>query len=59
MTHIITALARTQKKYRDERDEEEGWRPGGIVLSHFPSSIVQVTGEGKELATISKEASFE
>ena len=35
------------------RDLEE------FVLSHFPSSLVQVTVEEKELATIGKEFSFE
>ena len=28
-------------------------------LSHFPSSLVQVTGEGKELATAGRETSYE
>ena len=30
-----------------------------FILSHFPSSLVQVSGEGKELATAGIETSFE
>ena len=30
-----------------------------LFLSHFPSSLVQVTGDGKELTTAGKETTFE
>ena len=58
---LISSLL--SQEHRKETELKEMRRRVGdleeFVLSHFPSSLVQVTGEGKELATIGKETSFE
>ena len=58
---LISSLL--SQEHRKETELKEMRRRVGdleeFVLSHFPSSLVQVTGEGKELATAGKESSFE
>ena len=58
---LISALL-SQEHRKEAELKEMRSRVGDLeefVLSHFPSSLVQVTGEGKELATIGNESSFE
>ena len=58
---LISALL--SQEHRKETELKEMKRRVGdleeFVLSYFPSSLVQVTGEGKELTTAGKETSFE
>ena len=57
---LISSLL-SQEHRKETELKEMRKRVGDLeefALSHFPSSLVQVTGEGKELATIGKETSF-
>ena len=57
---ISSLLSHEQEKETELKEMKK--RNGDLeefVLSHFPSSLVQVTGEGKGLVTIGKKTSFE
>ena len=58
---LISSLL--SQEHRKETELKEMRRRVGdleeFVLSHFPSSLVQVTGEGKEFAAVGKETYFE
>ena len=58
---LISSLL--SQEHRKETELKEMRRRVGdleeFALSYFPSSLVEVIGEGKELATAGKEASFE
>ena len=58
---LISALLSQDRRKETELNKMRR-RVGDLeefVLSHFPSSLVQVTGEGKELAAVGKESSLE
>ena len=58
---LISSLL-SQEHRKETELKEMRKRVGDLeefALSHFPSSLVQVTGEGKELATAGQETNFE